>query len=223
MAEPTGKPRLPHCPLVLLIGLMVLIFLGQYAAGWNPALLLGTQPAHVAAALERLMAGELAVDALAQVGTLFTATLIHGGVEHILYNMAFLWIFASLVSQALGYRWMFAIFLLTGIAGNVVQCALNWDSPIPILGASGAVMGFEGVYLGLFLRFPLRDPDIWPLAHAVPPTNLLVITLFGAVMDIGGLVGGEGGIAFGAHLGGLVAGLFIGSFVVGRVRGEALR
>lgn len=199
------------------------IFLLQVTVGPGWTRTFGAIPVEIRAGAEQLAAGEFSPGALLEVSTVFTCTLMHGGIEHVAFNLAYLWIFGWLVMQALGVLWGLAIFVITGIAGSLTQCFFDWDSPIPIIGASGAVLGFEGAYLGLYLRYPLRDPDIWPIAYPIPPMNLLILTLFGVVADIGGILQQGQGIAYGAHLGGLVSGLFLTSFVVGKVRPEALR
>lgn len=146
-------------------------------------------------------------------GSLFTAALLHGGVEHILLNMLFLWLFAGLVGELLGTRWMLVIFVVTAICGYVGDALLRSGSTIPSLGASGAVMGFEGAYLGLAVRWSLPWPRIWPIAHPIPPMRLVILALAGFFLDISGVVGGQTGIAYGAHLGGFISGLFLTSFV----------
>jgi len=201
---------------------MVVIFAAQMLLPtryWDGFMM---RPSDLEQAWLQVSAGEFSLDVLLPLGSAFTATLLHGGIDHILFNMVFLWLFAGLVAQALGYRWMFIIFIITGIAGNLTQAAMDWSSAIPVLGASGAVMGFEGVYLGLWLRFPLRDPAIWPLARAIEPTRLAIFALIGAAVDVAGVIGTEQGVAYGAHLGGLVSGFFIGSVLIRRVNPKEL-
>lgn len=214
---------LPYPSVLAVIVILGLVFIVQNFFRGGLVMALGTVPLQVNNALAQAQAATIDAAVLAQLGSLFTAALIHADVMHYAFNMLYLWIFATQIVDAVGWRWMLAIFVITAIAGNVAQCALNWQSPIPILGASGAVMGFEGVYLALALRFPLRDPEVWPLAHPVPPGNLVLLAVFGAALDISGFVGARQGIAFGAHLGGLIAGMFIGSFLIGSVYQQSRR
>jgi membrane associated rhomboid family serine protease len=95
----------------------------------------------------------------------------------------------------------------------MVQAWLNSDSPIPILGASGAVCGFEGVYLGLALRWQLPDPDVWPLAFPVPPLQLGAFAVLGFVGDMYFLANQGQGVAYGAHVGGFLSGLAIAAMI----------
>lgn len=149
----------------------------------------------------------------AEVLTLFTHSLFHADASHILYNMVFLWLFGQLAFRELGAVWVLAVFVVTAVAGGIAQVLLDPSSPIPVLGASGAVMGFEGLYLMLFIRWNLPDPDVWPLSHPVSPGRLVVFALAGLVFDLMGIAGQNQGVAFGAHIGGFIGGALIGSFV----------
>jgi membrane associated rhomboid family serine protease len=131
-----------------------------------------------------------------------------------LFNALYLWIFAALAIRHLGKGWFVAIFVLTAIAGGILHTALDPGKLIPMLGASGAVMGFEGAYLGLALRYRPADPHIWPMAHPIPPAQLATLAVIGVVIDFHDVFSGaETFIAHGAHIGGFVMGLFITSFV----------
>ena len=125
-----------------------------------------------------------------------------------------LWIFGAVAVELLGYRWMLLVFLFTGICGSVCHTALNADSYIPMLGASGAVMGFEGLYLAMAVRWQLPDPHVWPIARPVPPSRLAMLGILGLMFDLSGYMSGYEGVAYGAHLGGFIGGIFLGSFVV---------
>jgi len=127
--------------------------------------------------------------------------------------MVFLWTFGYLTSQILGQRSALAVFFLTGVCGNIVQIWLNASSPAPIIGASGAVCGFEGVYLGLALRWQLPWPDVWPLAHPVPPLQLGAFAVLGFVGDMLLMANHDEHIAYGAHLGGFLSGVAIAAVI----------
>ena len=95
----------------------------------------------------------------------------------------------------------------------MTQVCLNQHSDIPIIGASGAVCGLEGVYLTLALRWPLRWPDVWPIAHPIPPLQLGLFAALGAALDIYSLTSGAERIAYGAHVGGFLSGLVIATVI----------
>ena len=149
-----------------------------------------------------------------EIFTLFSAALLHDGLDHLAGNMLFLWIFAAIASELLGARWVLPVFVFTGICGNICHVALNADAPNPCLGASGAVMGFEGLYLAMAVRWKLPDPHVWPIASPVAPGRLAFLGILGLILDFNDYIAGGIGVAYGAHLGGFIGGLFLGCFVV---------
>ena len=147
--------------------------------------------------------------------TLLTYAFLHGDFMHLFGNMLYLWIFAALAVELLGHKWMFITFVFTAICGGICHVALNPDSSITMLGASGAVTGFEGLYLGMAVRWLLPDPHVWPIARPIPPLQLAALGVLGFILDFMGVMGaGEGGIAYGAHLGGFISGMLLGAAVV---------
>lgn len=200
--------------LLSLIFAIFLIFLLQIVFGEGFYGDLMAVPAEVVEAWNAFRAGDYQNVKWAEFGTLFTAAMLHGGADHIIVNMIFLWIFAALAAELLGQRWMLFIFVFTGICGNILHVALNPTEWIPCLGASGAVMGFEGLYLAMAVRWRLPDPHVWPIARPIAPGRLALIGIMGLAFDFMGYTSGQMGVAYGAHLGGFIAGLVIGSFVV---------
>lgn len=208
-------------PLLALILLILAFFLCQvlFGPGWFQNLM--TVPARISHGWENLLEGNVTAATLLTLGTLLTSAFLHGNVEHVLFNMVFLWIFAALVAELLGHRWMLLIFTVSAVSGSILHSVLNAGDPTPMLGASGAVMGFMGAYLGLAIRWQLPDPHIWPMSRPVPPTNLALLAVIGVVLDVMGIVGREQtNIAYGAHVGGFLAGLFLTSFAGRRLRSQ---
>lgn len=202
-------------PLLALILVMFLAFALQVVLGREGYYPFMTVPVEVTQSWRNLLQGDVSGPTLLSFGTLLTSAFLHGGIEHLLFNMLFLWIFAALVVELLGQRWMILIFLLSAISGSVFHVAVNAQEQIPMLGASGVVMGFMGAYLGLTLRWRLPDPHVWPISRPIPPGNLALLAIIGIAFDVFGIVGGERtGIAYGAHIGGFLAGLFVTSFLV---------
>lgn len=79
-----------------------------------------------------------------------TSIFLHGGFLHIISNMMFLWVFGDNVENHFGWLYYLPIYLLSGIAAGVTQYFIDPTSPIPMLGASGAVAGMLGTYFVLF-------------------------------------------------------------------------
>lgn len=203
-----------------LLGLIVvlgIVFLLQLVFGPQGYVPFTTIPAEISASWENLWTGSISGADLRTFSTLLSSAFLHGGIEHLFLNVVFLWIFAALTTELLGPRWMLAIFVFSAIAGSIGHTVLNSAEAIPMLGASGAVMGFMGAYLGMAVRWELPDPHIWPMSRPVPPANLAILAVIGIIMDFVGVMDHERtGIAYGAHIGGFLAGLFVTSFVVSR-------
>jgi membrane associated rhomboid family serine protease len=154
-------------------------------------------------------------------GTIFTSMFMHGGFWHLAGNMLYLWIFGNNIEDAMGHGRFFVFYLICGIAAVFAQVLPNPGSVLPMVGASGAISGVLGAYMLLFpharvlLGLPLvflivqlgRFPAIWVLA-----------AWFGMQLVMGSLAAAqppgesEGGVAFGAHIGGFIAGCVLVTF-----------
>jgi membrane associated rhomboid family serine protease len=200
--------------LLALILLISLTFLFQAILGRAFYFDFMAIPAEVTLAWQTLLAKEFSEVRWGEFGTLFSAVLLHGDLGHLSGNMLFLWVFAALTAELLGQRWMLFTFVFTGIAGSICHVAMDPGSPIPSLGASGAVSGFTGIYLAMAVRWRLPDPHVWPLARPVSPASLAGLAIVFVALDFYGKTSGDLGTAYGAHFGGFVAGLILGSFAV---------
>jgi membrane associated rhomboid family serine protease len=149
-----------------------------------------------------------------QLSNVFTSMFLHGSWMHIIGNMWFLWVFGNNIEDSMGRASFVAFYLLCGIAAALVQVVLNPSSGIPMVGASGAISGIMGAYLFLYPR--VRVWTMVPIGFfftsiALPAWTMLLYWI--AIQFLGGLfgifAGAEGGVAFGAHVGGFVAGLVL--------------
>jgi len=76
--------------------------------------------------------------------TLFTSMFLHSGFWHILGNMWFLWMFGVRVENAFT-KWLFLpVYVVCGLGGDGLHWLLNQHSPVPCVGASGAISGIAG-------------------------------------------------------------------------------
>lgn len=201
-------------PLLGLITVIFGVFFLQQFKGeeWYESFML--VPAAVAESWEQLRGARFDFASVKELSTLVSHAFLHGDAEHVVYNMLFLWIFAALATELLGHGWMFGIFFFTAITGGIVQTALNAGDFTPALGASGAVMGFEGAYLCMAMRWQLPDPHIWPMARPVPPGRLALIGAAGVLIDYYSLMSqSDAPIAYGAHIGGFTGGLLLAALV----------
>jgi len=142
--------------------------------------------------------------------TVVTHMFLHGGWFHLIGNMWFLWIFGNNVEDSMGHVRFAVFYLISGFVAAGLQAAFNPASPIPMVGASGAIGGVMGAYVVLYPRVRvhlLLWLGFYVTTVAVPAVFMLLYWL--AIQLIGGAtsLGAEGGgVAFWAHVGGFVAG-----------------
>ena len=145
--------------------------------------------------------------------TLLSSMFLHGGWFHLIGNMWFLWVFGDNIEDAMGSMRFLLFYLVCGFAAAFAQIASNLNSPIPMVGASGAIGGVMGVYAILYPKVRVRVLLI--LGFYITTLGIPAVYMLGywfIVQVIGGLpsfagVGATGGTAFWAHVGGFVAGL----------------
>jgi membrane associated rhomboid family serine protease len=191
--------------VIALIGLSVGVFVFELLNGR----FIG-EFAVVPASLKAAFDNGFGADSVWATRKLFTAIFLHSDEQHLIYNMVFLWAFGFLCSKELGKWTTLFLFLICGAIGNAVQCWLNWNSPVPIIGASGGIMAYEGIYLAIAIRWSLPDPDVWPLAQPVPPARMAAFGVVGFGFDFYSLMSHDTSrVAYGAHIGGFASGFLI--------------
>jgi membrane associated rhomboid family serine protease len=157
-------------------------------------------------------------DPLGEAFTIFSSMFMHGGWEHLGGNMLFLFIFGDNVEDAVGHLRYALFYLASGIGAAAAQIVIDPASPIPMVGASGAIAGVLGAYLVLYPRAPVTVVNpIFPLWFVfgitlVFPAWLVVGEWFvwNLLRGVGSLgMADVGGVAFFAHIGGFIAGLLL--------------
>jgi membrane associated rhomboid family serine protease len=159
--------------------------------------------------------------------TAVTSMFLHGGWLHILGNMIFLWVFGDNVEDAMGHVRYAAFYLIAGFAGTAAHVFFFQNELIPSIGASGAISGVMAAYLVLYPRASIQA--ILPvfififIPFTVPAVFLIglwfLMQLVNGAVGLANVdvVGGGGGVAWFAHIGGFVAGLvLVKLFVLGR-------
>jgi membrane associated rhomboid family serine protease len=208
----TEPSRRPPVAVYGLIGVNVVLFLLQGRLD-EPSLHawvqgLGLVPARLSLALEA--PGYAPWAAL----PLLTSQFLHGSWLHLLGNLWMLYLFGDNVEDRMGSKRFLAFYLCCGLLAGLVHFWSAPQSPVPTIGASGAVAGVMGAYLPLF-----------PRSRVIVLVPILFYPLFfqvSALVFLGGwfllqylsgfgqaLLGGEtvGGVAYWAHVGGFLAGL----------------
>jgi membrane associated rhomboid family serine protease len=155
--------------------------------------------------------------------TLLTSMFMHGGWLHIGGNMLFLFIFGDNVEDKMGSLKYAIFYLLCGFIASFAQILVGPDSPVPGVGASGAIAGVMAAYLVLFPQASIRVISYYG-GGRVPA---IVMIGWGGLLQLNsglGVLGTqEGGVAYWAHIGGFIAGLVL-VFVFGnRSAGQGIR
>jgi membrane associated rhomboid family serine protease len=154
-----------------------------------------------------------------EVLTIFTSMFLHGGWFHLISNMWALYLFGDNVEDRMGHGRYLLFYLLTGAVASLTHILFNPGSPIPTVGASGAISGVLGAYLVLFptARVVTLVP-LWfffPWFVEIPALIYLgmwfISQLFNGLFALAapGVIGTYGGVAWWAHVGGFVAGLLL--------------
>lgn len=136
--------------------------------------------------------------------TYITYAFVHSGFWHLASNMLFLWVFGDNVEDAMGHVRFLVFYLLCAIAGALCHGLVATTSQAPLIGASGAISGVVAAYLVLhprvrvwvlvFMRVPLPLPAFVPLVLWIGQQFVML------ALDP------DGGVSWGAHVGGIVAG-----------------
>jgi len=140
---------------------------------------------------------------------------LHGDWTHLAINCLWLLAFGPIVARRFGAGLFLAFFLICGVAGALVYLALNWGSPVPVVGASGAISGLMAAGLRMLPgQTPWAVPGQAPLLPILSRQILIFSAVWAAVNLLAGLtglgMGGEQGlIAWQAHLGGFAVGLLL--------------
>jgi membrane associated rhomboid family serine protease len=148
--------------------------------------------------------------------TLLTSTFLHGGALHLGGNMLFLWIFGDNIELKFGRLKFLGIYLMWGIVAGLVHIVGDLNSPIPAVGASGAISGVLGAYLVMFPRAKITTfmmlGFFMRMTHVSAKFFLPFWLIFQNLLPlfVGGFGFGSGGVAYLAHIGGFVIGLATG-------------
>ena len=131
-----------------------------------------------------------------------TSMFLHGGVGHLLFNMWSLWIFGNNVEEAFGHFRYLLLYLVGGVVATLAFVAVNPDSTVPLVGASGAIAAALGAYAVLFPAHRVLTLLGWILIPL--PAIIFLAFWFFAQFGLGGT-----GTAWEAHVGGFLFGLVV--------------
>jgi membrane associated rhomboid family serine protease len=143
-------------------------------------------------------------------GGFLTSMFLHGGWMHLIGNMLFLFIFGDNMEDEMGHVGFTIFYLAAGLGAGLIHYISAPGSPVPTVGASGAIAGVMGGYL---LLFPKAKVDILVIIviifRVIPIPAWIMLGLWFAFQVFGGFgtAADEGGVAYWAHVGGFAIGL----------------
>ena len=132
---------------------------------------------------------------------LVTYMFLHGGLWHVGFNMFALWMFGSQLERVWGTGQFVKYYFITGIGAGLINVLFNAGSPIPTIGASGAIFG-------LLLAYGLLFPNSLILLYFfIPIKAKYFVILFAGLEFLMVAQYAQDGVAHFAHLGGMAVGL----------------
>ncbi len=143
---------------------------------------------------------------------LFTSMFLHGGWLHLAGNMLFLYIFGDNIEDEMGHVGYLIFYLACGLLSAVAHVISAPFSPVPTVGASGAIAGVMGGYL---LLYPKAKVDVLLIFivnfRILQIPAWIMLGLWLGMQFIGGVGAdpSQGGVAYWAHAGGFVVGLVL--------------
>ena len=146
----------------------------------------------------------------------FSSMFLHGGWLHLIGNMWTLWIFGDNVEDRLGHAKFLVLYLAGGVAAALMHIYTNLDSPVPTIGASGAVAGVMGAYFRFYphARIETIIPPFFLGPYFVLPAVLFLgwwffLQFFNGAISLSVGERGFGGVAWWAHVGGFAFGVAV--------------
>ena len=148
--------------------------------------------------------------------TILTSMFMHSGFMHIAGNMLFLWIFGDNVEDYFGHFPYLLFYFACGIGSGLAHIIFNYNSPLPALGASGAISGVMGAYIVLYPRarvLTLVFIFFIPIPAFIILGYWFLLQFLAGVTSVGAVA--TGGVAWWAHIGGFIMGMVITGLSLG--------
>lgn len=149
--------------------------------------------------------------------TPLTSMFLHGSWMHILGNALFLWVFGNNVEDSMGRLRFIVFYVVCGLIAAAAQVLIDPASPVPVVGASGAISGVMGAYVVLYPTVRVNMLFIFIVIFKIIPLPAWLVLLYwfglqvlAALPDLAGAqTTVSSGVAVMAHIGGFVAGALL--------------
>ncbi len=146
----------------------------------------------------------------------FVAPWLHGGWGHLLGNALFFWVFGNNIEDSLGHFRFLVFYLICGLAAAVAHIVAQPGSPLPTVGASGAISGILGAYLVLYPKVRVRMLFFFIIFFKVIPIPAWLVLIWwffwqlvAALPELKNGADLTGGVAVWAHVGGFLTGVLL--------------
>jgi membrane associated rhomboid family serine protease len=176
-------------PLYVLIGINILVFFATSIVS------------HSLFGISDAVANQVGVSNAtfpSQPWTIVTAMFVHDGIFHILFNMLALYFYGMYVIALVGEARFFLVYFIGGLVGNILFLLINHTGSA--VGASGAIFALGGLLVVLVPRLKVM---IFPIPL---PVDLWIAIIIVALISL------SPGVAWQAHVGGLLTGIASGYF-----------
>jgi membrane associated rhomboid family serine protease len=141
-----------------------------------------------------------------------TSIFLHGSLLHLGGNMLFLWVFGNNIEDHLGHVAYLFFYLAAGIVASIAHIAMQPDSTLPVVGASGAIAGVMGAYLVWFPRAPVTTLIILVIIPIVTTIDAAWLLAVWFVLQF--FTSADSSVAWVAHVAGFVFGVALAVLVL---------
>jgi membrane associated rhomboid family serine protease len=141
---------------------------------------------------------------------------LHGGWLHLLGNALFFWVFGNNIEDSLGHFRFLGFYLVCGLAAAAAHIIAQPMSPLPTVGASGAISGILGAYLVLYPKVRVRMLFFFIVFFKIIPIPAWMVLIWwffwqlvAALPELKNGADLTGGVAVWAHVGGFLTGVLL--------------
>lgn len=156
--------------------------------------------------------------------TPLTSMFLHGGWGHLLGNALFFWVFGKRIEDSMGSVRFLCFYIICGLAAAATHIVMQPASPVPTVGASGAISGVLGAYLILYPRVRVKMFFFFLLFYKIIPLPAWLVLIWWFFWQV---ISGlpdlmsvrpdvSSGVAVWAHIGGFVTGMILVKFFENR-------
>ncbi len=142
--------------------------------------------------------------------SVLVSIFLHGSLLHLGGNLLYLWIFGNNVEDRLGHVAYLGFYLAGGVVATLAHVAVNQDSTVPLVGASGAIAAVMGAYL---VWHPDARINTLVMMFFITVVRLRAKWLLGFWFVLQFFTGNDSGVAWVAHVGGFLFGVAAGLLI----------